>query len=1034
MKWGDLIEKQESLWYLANDGDTVIVFLHGIHSNNKKTWAHHPWWTRPATSGIRRISKGLLPSLSRILPFNFWPDLVLADPIFKDPKGQSPSIYLASYYSSIDAGRFGIDRCAESVFRDLQRDKVLDKSNIVFVGHSMGGIIARRILGEHWVEFESKRVGIVLMASPSGGSGYANDASYLTKAYDHRQAEQLQKDSPLLAEIHDKFEPLVTGHHVTGAEAFEHRFYIHVKAIPALNNVVPVESAERYFIPATFLPNTTHSTCVQPRNSKDKIHQVLQDFWSRYTNFVPRHHLNESDGLRETNRFFTGREQLFDRIYDHLQASQAVLLHGPGGVGKTSLALEYANRNPDQYAKPYVLPCESETVMFAHLAHWAGATPDATATPKEVEAAAKKGVELMAQGNHNLVILDNADEQLESPFFRSMLAQLSAHHVIVTSRPNHHLGGTPSIEVDVLEPEVGGLLFYRQWKKQPNAQWIALPQADKDLCLAMNEELAGLPLALEQAGVMAATIDPIQLLKEYREIGAARRELYQQAPEFHRHLSLWKTVQVALRQLSEPAQTLVQLCAFMDADAIDLRLFDEWKMELPEILEQAKQREEWLKVRTEALRSVLIGMVTEPDPYSASGKNRSRFTMHRAFQGVVREIAGDAVGDHESAKAVLAEWWWWGAGQAAFAMLTFGRFRDGLPHCQLAYRERVALLGNFHVEVTRDLNNLAQFYQDTNQLGDAESIMRKALAIDEKKLGAYHPDVARDLNNLAQLLQTIDQLAEAEPLMRRSLEINERRFGPDHPNVARDLFNIATLLQATKRFVEAEPLMRRALHISEQSLGKDHPSIANMLSGLAFTLRASERFTEAETLVRRALEIEERNFGPDHPDVARHINNLATLLLATSRLKEAEVLMRRSVNICEKAFGPEHPNVATSLNNLAMTIRSQSANRFKEVEILIRRALEIDVRSYGPDHSKVAIRLNNLAGLLQDNNQLADAVPLNRRSLVILTRFQITNGHQHPSYNTWLGNYIDILQALGRTEDEIKAEIDAIYREAKLAY
>ena len=39
--------------------------------------------------------------------------------------------------------------------------------------------------------------------------------------------------------------------------------------------------------------------------------------------------------------------------------------------------------------------------------------------------------------------------------------------------------------------------------------------------------------------------------------------------------------------------------------------------------------------------------------------------------------------------------------------------------------------------------------------------------------------MAIDLNNLAQLLQATNRLAEAEPLMRRALAIDEKSFGPE---------------------------------------------------------------------------------------------------------------------------------------------------------------------------------------------------------------------------------------------------------------
>ncbi len=80
--------------------------------------------------------------------------------------------------------------------------------------------------------------------------------------------------------------------------------------------------------------------------------------------------------------------------------------------------------------------------------------------------------------------------------------------------------------------------------------------------------------------------------------------------------------------------------------------------------------------------------------------------------------------------------------------------------------------------------------------GEAEPLMRRALAIDEQSCGAEHPDIAIDLNNLAQLLQKTNRLAEAEPLMRRALTIFEISLGPDHPSTQTVARNYALLREA----------------------------------------------------------------------------------------------------------------------------------------------------------------------------------------------------------------------------------------------
>ncbi|MFL6235247.1 MAG: tetratricopeptide repeat protein, partial [Thermoanaerobaculia bacterium] len=120
-------------------------------------------------------------------------------------------------------------------------------------------------------------------------------------------------------------------------------------------------------------------------------------------------------------------------------------------------------------------------------------------------------------------------------------------------------------------------------------------------------------------------------------------------------------------------------------------------------------------------------------------------------------------------------------------------------------------LGEDHPNVAKGLNNLATLLWATNRLSEAEPLMRRALAIDEKSFGTEHPDVARDLNNLASLLQATNRLSEAEPLMRRQLAIFivfMRRTGYEHPHLRAAIGNYWGLLQEMgKSDIEIEAAM-----------------------------------------------------------------------------------------------------------------------------------------------------------------------------------------------------------------------------------
>ena len=328
-------------------------------------------------------------------------------------------------------------------------------------------------------------------------------------------------------------------------------------------------------------------------------------------------------------------------------------------------------------------------------------------------------------------------------------------------------------------------------------------------------------------------------------------------------------------------------------------------------------------------------------------------------------------------------------------------------------RDTLESMGNSEERIMQRLR-IAAVLEELARWKESEEQQRRALA--EATALANAKIVAVVSNDLAALLLNTNRLGEAEPLMRRALEINEFAFGNQHPTVAICLNNLAALLLNTNRLGEAEPLMRRALEINEAAFGNRHPTVAICLRNLAVLLLNTNRLGDAEPLMRRALEIDEAAFGNQHPTVASSLNNLATLLQATNRREEAEPLMRRALEINEVVFGGQHPTVATDLNNLATLLRD--TYRAEEAEPLMRRALEIDEAAFDEQHPALARDLNNLATLLHATNRLKEAEPLMRRSLDILGSFGRQTGHEHPQLQSAKANYQALQRAIGPDESD----------------
>jgi hypothetical protein len=121
----------------------------------------------------------------------------------------------------------------------------------------------------------------------------------------------------------------------------------------------------------------------------------------------------------------------------------------------------------------------------------------------------------------------------------------------------------------------------------------------------------------------------------------------------------------------------------------------------------------------------------------------------------------------------------------------------------------------------------------TNRLEEAEPLMRRALAIDEKSYGPDHPEVAGALNSLANLLKATNRLQEAEPMMRRVIAIFlkfTRSTGHPHPHLKVAFGNYRSFLEAMS--LGEEEVARRISEVGKEA-GLDEQSYDALLGELS---------------------------------------------------------------------------------------------------------------------------------------------------------------------------------------------------------
>ena len=241
--------------------------------------------------------------------------------------------------------------------------------------------------------------------------------------------------------------------------------------------------------------------------------------------FRPWAELAAPAGLSNLPRreLFVGRAGELARLDAALAGPGGVVVqavHGLGGVGKSTLAAQWAAAHAAEYVVTWWITAATPADIDAGLTGLAMALQPALKGVLPLEALREGAVQWLAAQQGWLVVLDNVTDPAE---VAPLLARASAGRYLITSRRASGWHGMAApIRLDVLDPaEAQALLAAILAPGRP---------VEADGAAALCAELGCLPLAIEQAGayLAEARATPREYLDLLARYPAA---MYQAAPE-----------------------------------------------------------------------------------------------------------------------------------------------------------------------------------------------------------------------------------------------------------------------------------------------------------------------------------------------------------------------------------------------------------------------------------------------------------------------------------------------------------------------
>lgn len=662
---------------------------------------------------------------------------------------------------------------------------------------------------------------------------------------------------------------------------------------------------------------------------------------------MPANPIHLTNISRPTDKVI-GRDAQLKQIRKRLaEDNSVVLVNGLGGIGKTTVALEFIHRYGGDYRHlAWIEVTDSITAAFVAnrtLIDNLYLSAVLENLPKEdyEVLALERIINRLSNLDNCLLVIDNANNHDDLLACGHMLRTLRAT-TLLTSRA--HPEDWNTVPIDELEPKDAAALFQRHFlagvqPEQMDTLWELLRCLDHHTLLveltAKAATKARLPLTALYDKVQANYLHDAEL--NARNISAGAHADHTKLPKQERVENYIQMVFQQISGLNDTEQRYLRYICLLPSNAYEESFLQEvfqidadTKPAFLDTLESLAAKG-WLTqkrdergytyklhalVQDVAVQELGISYrkcepivetfikILEIDPNKHNPVLKFPFLV---FGEHLVKLLNQELNDRISLLLDMVAW----------IYRELGYYEKALSLRERALEIVLKLFDDEDDNVLKRQSNLAIVYQNLGRYSEALKLLKKVLSVNIKKYGNKTSVVAISYANLASVYTQLEEYKKAKNLIEKALEIDKKLFGERNIRVANRLNTLGVILRHMQQLINAEEVVKKALEIALKCIDEFDPIISNIQSNLAAVYYDLGKYDRARDLLEKALASDIKNFRQNHPNIAKRLNNLAFIEMGLENWQEAKFLFERAYQIFHDWLGAEHPNTKTVAKSLA---------------------------------------------------------------------------------------------------------------------
>jgi tetratricopeptide (TPR) repeat protein len=690
------------------------------------------------------------------------------------------------------------------------------------------------------------------------------------------------------------------------------------------------------------------------------------------------------------NACFVGRESELITIQEEfhtrptagLTPGRVRVVAGMGGLGKTTLARQYAEKFWRCYSAILWVDArsglENEFAQLHDLLH-----PDRGAIGLSEKDKAASALHTLNDATTRLLVIDNAEDESS---VKPWIPTVGGCHTLITSRFSGWSVDAPHVGLSTLDQDAAVEFLQRRAMNTAQgapASRAPLGDAEREACSKVAEALGRLPLALEQAAAYISQQGDGYGFRDYlEEYDAATQELLDirvlgstDYPDSV--IATWKPSVGKLKPLS---RAMLRLCSYFAATPIPLEYFapslDVLREAAARSSESAADREEASGPAAKA-RHFVRSLANDLARYSLASIEGQNISFHPLLQMVEQLTQSEAERSAHwalAARVALAAAptpCWKHDSRRYWTVENDQAWRGFEPH--LARLEQLATspIAAPHEFKLLMVNGYASVGKTTAAAERSEKLVAETSASGSNLPAPVHLEA---LEAFAYLKALIGLKQVAREAFQRLRALRAAQDGEDHPLTLRALHNVALL---TLPLSAGETLMREAIERRTHALGEAHYDTITGIHDLGYLLLDDDgRLEEAERLLLRAIKWNEKNLDPASPDVRNAKRNLIRALRRRGEFRKATQAQRDLLRSTELAIGPHHLECFRLKHDLGLFLWNEGQ---REESLAVTREVVEGYKTYlPPDHRDMLTAMHDLGVLMEQTN------PANDESIALL--------------------------------------------------